>query len=131
MKKEKILTSMLVASMMLSMGTTAFANEVGMDTSNNEIVSTSEDPEVLAGLKSAGAGSIEARTITYEVTGNGVRLRAPVSTSGKILGTLNAGDLVNEGADEPVCANGYLWSCVYSYKHECWGWVADDYLVDY
>lgn len=112
-KKIICLTLMLVV--MASMGV-SFAMETGVK---------DVDEEVLAGLQPSNT-----RSITWIVTNDGVRLRDEPSTSGTILGLLYSGDMVNEGSDERVNADGYEWACVYSYNHSCWGWVAANYLEE-
>ena len=129
-KQKKMMSLVLTLAACASMSTVALAAESVMAESSASSYTVTEGSEVLAGLERINS---EARTSDWEVTGNNVRIRSKPSLSGRILGHLDAGDIVNMGSyDESTAeADGYLWYAVRVQTGACAGisgWVVTDYL---
>lgn len=124
-KKLVSFSFMISAMLLLTQG--AFAAENIYSSENTQQQVQAENREVLAGLEPSST----ARSSTYVVTADGVRLRSTHSLSGTVLGLLYNGDLVNaQTGGTDVTADGYVWKNVYSYNHGVWGWIVVDYIEE-
>ena len=117
-KTKKIVATVLATGMLMSAGIPAFAAEVPCETTSNTPTAKSE---------------IVMRSISYEITGNNVRLRATPSLSGDVIDYLYKGDIVVD-LKNTVYADGHTWvrvqcvNCRNAYLNGTPAWVASDYL---
>lgn len=125
MKMKKLICLTTVMGMMTS--TSVFASQSTEVPENQEInvIQEEKDGEVLAGLVSTGE-----RSIFYQVTGDGVRVRSKPSTSASVVGLLYRGDRVQYNPEySTVTADGYVWVPIFN--GSVTGWVADSYIQEY
>lgn len=120
--KSKVLASITALSLGLSVlipGGAVLANEKESVSPSTYISQSTNNDNSIMPLAQYGV-----------ITGNGVRLRATPSLSGKILATLNKGTEVVVSYDSPVKANGYTWKKISTLSGTV-GWVAINYLKEY
>ena len=116
-KLKKMVAFLATTALTVSVGIPAFAADGVKDASNN----------------AAYTERSVQRSISYEVTTNGVRLRATPSLSGGIIANLQKGDIVVD-LKNSVYADGYTWMCVQcvncadSSLNGTPAWVASIYL---
>lgn len=102
-------------------------------TSMSAFASAADQPAIQP--RTAAEPSVESvvmpRSVSAEITGNGVRLRKTPGLNGVSLGQMNKGDWVTLWWDEPdylVEADGMTWVHCYSQKLGKSGYVAAQYV---
>lgn len=125
--KKKILCTMAA----FAIGITPFAHQTATPVSAKEKTA----PVAITQEKISNKdGNIAVPfTVGTEVTGEGVRLRATPSLSGKVITTLSKGTWVMFSGDyTPVYADGHTWHQVAVYNESgIWapyGWISEKYL---
>lgn len=116
--KRLVSGTLLAATLAASMSSFAFAAD-----------HTAAQPQVAA--EPAAESAVMPRSISAEITGNGVRLRKTPGLSGVSLGQMNKGDWVTLWFEEPdylVEADGMTWVHCYSHKIGKSGYVAAQYV---
>ena len=104
--KRLVSGTLLAATLAASMSSFAFATD-----------HTAAQPQVAA--EPAAESAVMPRSISAEITGNGVRLRKTPGLNGVSLGQMNKGDWVTLWFEEPdylVEADGMTWVHCYSHK---------------
>ena len=116
--KRLVSGTLLAATLAASMSSFAFA---------------ADQPAMQAKAASepAAESAIMPRSMSAEITGNGVRLRKTPGLNGVSLGQMNKGDWVTLWWDEPdylVEADGMTWVHCYSQRLGKSGYVAAQYV---
>lgn len=85
-------------------------------------------------IATARQTAVQPRAVSYEITGNYVRLRTGPSLSSSTIGYLMSGDIVTfEHGQDPIYADGHYWYAVQVVSGNLYlstGYVAGDYLLE-